>query len=159
MSEVEVVVAVVIGLGLVGILVPVLPAGGSLVIGAGVLGWAWWRGTPVAWVVFVVAAVLLLVGMIAQYAVPARRLHDAGVPASTQLVGAAFGFVGLFVVPVVGLFLGFVLGVYVAEVLRVGSRAWGSTKSALKAVGLSVVIELVGGVLATVAWIVGLVVT
>ena len=38
------------------------------------------------------------------------------------------GVVGFFVVPVVGLFLGFVLGVYLAELRRVGAAAaWPST--------------------------------
>ena len=40
---------------------------------------------------------------------------------------------GFFVVPVVGLFVGFVLGVYVAERQRVGGeQAWPSTKAALR---------------------------
>ena len=59
-------------------------------------------------------------------------------------------------VPVVGLFIGFVLGVYLAERRRVGSRAaWPSTKHALKAVGLSILIELVAGVAATFVWVAG----
>ena len=39
------------------------------------------------------------------------------------MIGGACGVVGFFVVPVVGLFLGFVLGVYVAERRRLGRRA------------------------------------
>ena len=61
----------------------------------------------------------------------------------------ALGVVGFFVVPVVGLFVGFVLGVYLAERRRVGgAAAWPSTKEALRAVGLSILIELAAGVLA-----------
>ena len=47
-------------------------------------------------------------------------------------------------IPVVGLLVGFVLGVYLAELRRVGSEAaWPATRHALKAVGLSMLIELV----------------
>ena len=64
--------------------------------------------------------------------------------------------VGFFVVPVVGLFLGFILGVYLAERHRVGApSAWPSTKEALRAVGVSILIELAAGVLATGVWLAG----
>jgi len=62
---------------------------------------------------------------------------------------------GFFVVPVVGLILGFVLGVYTAERVRLGSHAtaWPSTMHALKAVGLSILIELAAGLLLAAAWL------
>jgi ABC-type Fe3+ transport system permease subunit len=68
--------------------------------------------------------------------------------------------VGFFVIPVVGLFVGFVAGVYLAELRRVGSpRAWPSTVHSLKAVGWSIVIELVFALLATWTWVAGVVLT
>lgn len=160
MSGVEVLVAIVIAVGLAGILVPVLP-GGSLLVGAAILGWAAWQGSATAWVVFAIAAVLLVAGVIVKYAVPGRRLKEVGVPFSTQLVGALLGIVGFFVIPVVGLVIGFVLGVYLAELrrLRDSGAAWGSTKHALRAAGLSILIELCAGVLATAAWVAGVVAT
>ena len=83
-----------------------------------------------------------------------------GIPSTTQWTGVAFGVVGFFVVPVIGLFLGFVLGVYVAERRRLGAeQAWPSTKAALRAVGLSILIELAAGVLAAGCWAVGVVLT
>jgi hypothetical protein len=97
---------------------------------------------------------------VVKYLVPGRRLKEAGVPASTQWIGAALGVVGFFVVPVVGLFLGFVLGIYLAEVRRLGVQAaWPSTRHALGAVGLSILIELVAGVAATFVWVAGVVLT
>jgi uncharacterized protein len=63
------------------------------------------------------------------------------------------------VVPVVGLFLGFVLGVYAAEHRRVGPRlAWPSTRAALRAAGLSILIELLAGLLAAGVWVTGVLV-
>jgi uncharacterized protein len=93
---------------------------------------------------------------VVKYALPGRGLKAAGVPNRTLLAGGLLGIVGFFVVPVVGLFLGFVLGVYLSELQRVGSaRAWPSSKAALKATGLSVLIELAAGLLAAVTWVAG----
>jgi uncharacterized protein YqgC (DUF456 family) len=158
MTGVELLVALAIAVGLVGILVPVLP-GSVLVLGA-ILVWSWAVGGAAAWVVFGVAAALLLVGGVVKYLVPNRRLRDAGIPASTQWIGAGLGIVGFFVIPVVGLLVGFVLGVYLAEYRRVGgTAAWPSTRHALKAVGLSILIELAAGVAATSVWVAGVVIT
>lgn len=158
MSLTEVIVAVAIAVGLVGILVPVLP-GSILVVGA-VLVWAGTTGGPTAWVVFAVATTLIAAGTVVKYLLPGRRLQDAGIPASTQWIGVALGVVGFFVVPVVGLVLGFVLGVYLAELRRVGSaRAWPSTVHSLKAAGLSIVIELGAALAATLVWVAGVVAT
>lgn len=158
MSGVEVLVALVIAVGLVGILVPVLP--GSILIFAGVLVWAWSVGGGTAWAVFGVVAALLVAGAVVKFLVPQRRLKEVGVPASTQWIGAALGVVGFFVIPVIGLIVGFVLGVYLAEHRRVGgAMAWPSTKHALKAVGISILIELAAGLAATAVWVGGVVVT
>ncbi|MCD4534859.1 DUF456 domain-containing protein [Nocardioides sp. cx-169] len=154
MSLLDVLVAVAIAVGLAGILVPVLP--GSILILAAVLVWSVDVGSALAWTVFAVVTLLLVLGGIVKYVVPGRRLKTAGVPASTQWAGAGLAVVGFFVVPVVGIFLGFVLGIYLAELRRVGSaQAWPSTTHALRAVGLSVLIELTAGVLAAGTWVVG----
>jgi uncharacterized protein len=86
--------------------------------------------------------------------VPGARLRAAGVPTRVLVTGGILGIIGFFVVPVVGLFLGFVLGVYLAELARVGrDRAWGSTRGALAAVGWSMLIELASGLLAAAVWV------
>lgn len=158
MTAADLIAGLVIAVGLVGILVPVLP--GSVLVVAGVLGWAVAEGGTTAWAVLAVVVLLVGLGTIVKYAVPGRRLQVAGIPATTQWIGVLLGVVGFFVVPVVGLFLGFVLGVYLAELARVGSaQAWPSTVHSLKAVGLSIVIELAAAVAATCVWVAGVVVT
>ena len=71
------------------------------------------------------------------------------------------GVVGFFVIPVVGLVVGFVLGVFLAELtLRGNSRlAWASTVHAIKGVALSVGVELAGALVATVVWLAGVYLT
>ena len=158
MTLTDLLVGLVIAVGLVGIVVPVLP--GSVLVGAAILVWAVLVGTTTGWVVFAVAAILLATGTVVMYLVPGRRLRTSGVPTRTLVLGGLAGVVGFFVVPVIGLPLGFVAGVYAAESARLGgSRAWPSTKQALLAAGLSVLIELAFGLLATLTWVAGVVLT
>ena len=154
----EVLVAIAIAVGVVGVLVPVLP--GTLLVLAAVLVWAIEVSSATAWGVLGVVVALLALGAVVKYAVPGRRLKDAGIPTSTLAAGGVLGVVGFFVVPVVGLLLGFVLGVYAAEHRRVGSAAaWPSTKHALRAAGLSILIELLAALVAAGTWAVGVALT
>ena len=156
MTPTDLLVGLAVAAGLVGILVPVLP--GSVLVLAAILVWALEVSSPTGWAVLGVATLLLGLGAVVKYAVPGRHLQTQGIPRGTLVAGALLGVVGFFVVPVVGLVLGFVLGVYVAEVQRVGrGRAWPSTRAALRAVGLSVLIELAAGLLAALTWVAGVV--
>lgn len=158
MTATELLVGLVILVGVVGVVVPALP--GTLLVAGAVVVWALDQPSTTTWVVTGLALAVLAAGAVVKYAVPGRRLKDSGVPATTLLLGAVLAVVGFFVVPVVGAVLGFVLGVWLAEGRRVGARqAWPSTKAALTAVGLSVLIELVAAVLAAVVWLVGAVAT
>src|SRR4051812_44844600 len=154
MAETDLIVGLAVLLGLVGIVVPVLP--GSVLILAAVVVWAAVAASPSGWVVGGLAAALLVVGGVVKYVVPGRRLKAGGVPNRTLMAGGLLGIVGFFVIPVVGLFVGFVAGVYLSELQRVGrARAWPSTSAALSAAGLSLLIELAAGLLAALVWLVG----
>jgi uncharacterized protein len=157
-SPTEVLVALAILVGLVGVIVPILP--GLVLVLAAILFWAIGERSATGWSVFTVAAVLIVAGSVVKYAVPNRRLKTTGIPSSTTWFGVALGVVGFFVIPVIGLFIGFVLGVYLAEYRRMGrAAAWPSTKEALRAVGVSILIELAAGVLAALVWVAGVVAT
>ncbi|MET0451574.1 MAG: DUF456 domain-containing protein [Mycobacterium sp.] len=156
MNTVEtVLVAVVIAVGLVGILVPLLP-GTILVLGA-IAVWAFVERTTLAWVVLGVVTVLLGATLLVKYMWPVKRMRSADVGTWSLLAGGVLGVVGFFVVPIVGLVIGFVLGVYLAELaLRKNNRlAWASTVHAIKGVALSVGVEMVGALLATMVWVAG----
>jgi uncharacterized protein len=146
--------------GIVGVVVPVLP--GLLLCWAGVLAWAllvdagWGK-----WLILGVVTGVALAGIVVKYAWPGRNLKRTGVPNRSLVAGGVLGLVGFFVVQVVGLFLGFLLGLFLAERLRLRSsqRAWPSTKHALRAVGLSMLIEFAAGLTIGAVWVIGLLTT
>jgi uncharacterized protein YqgC (DUF456 family) len=193
--------AIMIIIGLVGIVVPVLP--GLFLIWAGVAVWAFARHDVTGWATLALATVLTMGGTLAKYLLPGRRLRSSGIGSPALIAGTALGVVGFFVIPVVGLFVGFVLGIYLAERVRLGAgrepfpggppssypsppdrpslpgggspssatppgetpavagrstsaqptSAWASTMAALVAIGWSIAIELVTGLLIATGWL------
>jgi uncharacterized protein len=148
-----VLVGVAILAGLVGVLLPVVP--GLLLCWGAVLVWALVERTAAAWTVLALSSLLLATSQVVKYLVPGRRLRSAGVPWGSVAAGGVLAVVGFFAIPVVGALAGFVGGVYGAERLRLRTHAaaWPSTVKALQAVGLSVLIELVAGLLIATAWL------
>jgi uncharacterized protein len=150
-----VLVALVIAVGLAGIIVPILP-GGILVMGA-IAVWAIVEKTTTAWVTLAVCAALFIAAEVIKYAWPVKRMRQAQVRTSILMIGAVCGVVGFFVIPVIGLLIGFVLGIFVAELAsrQDATRAWASTVHALKGVALSVGVEFTGALLSAMTWVVG----
>jgi uncharacterized protein len=146
-----------IAVGIVGVIVPAMP--GLVICWVGVLAWALLTsGGWSKWLVLVVATGIAAVGMVVKFAWPGRRLKRTGVPYRSLFAGGLLGVIGFFVVPVVGLVLGFLLGIWLAERLRLhdSRRAWRSTVHALKATGLSILIELGAALTIAVVWGAGL---
>jgi uncharacterized protein YqgC (DUF456 family) len=151
-----VIIGLLMAVGLVGIIVPALP--GLVLIWVGVLIWAVVERGTLAWTVFALATVILGVTQIVKYLLPGRRLQAAGVPVRSIIVGGVLAVIGFFVIPVIGLFIGFVVGVYLAERMRLGPRggARESTVHALKAAGMTILIELLGGLVIIGGWLAAL---
>ena len=150
-----VLVALVIAVGLVGIVVPLLP--GTLLVFGAIAAWAVVEHNITSWVTLAVVAAVLGASILVKYLWPVRRMRAADVSTWSLVAGAVLGIIGFFVVPVLGLVIGFVLGVYLAELAnrRDQRLAWTSTKHAVKGVALSVGVELTGALLATTAWAFG----
>jgi uncharacterized protein len=158
-STATLVAAVLVVVGLLGVVVPLLP--GLLLVWAGIGVWSLHRGDAAGWLILAAATAVLALGTVAKYALPGRRLRDAGVPWPSLATGGVVGVIGFFLIPVIGLPLGFVAGVYVAELLRLGGPgpAGPSTRQAVTAVGLSLLIEFGSGLLATAIWLAGVLFT
>jgi len=153
-------VGLVMLVGLAGVFVPVLP--GTLLILAAGVGWALLVADPGLgrWVVVAVMSALFVTGAVLKYALPGRRLSGQ-LPRTTLLLGAAGAVVGLVALPPLGLLIGGVLGVYLAEARRrgPGREAGRATMQVLQAVGIGLLAELTAGVLMVATWIVGLALT
>jgi uncharacterized protein YqgC (DUF456 family) len=156
-TTVTVIAGVAMLAGILGVVIPVLP--GLLLCWLAVLLWAvLGDGGAGRWVVLALATAVAVGGTVMKYAWPGRRLKSTGVPTSSILAGALLGVVGFFVVPVVGLVLGFILGLWLAERVRLGpARAWPSTRQALASVGLSLLVEFAAALGIAVIWVFGLI--
>jgi uncharacterized protein YqgC (DUF456 family) len=148
-----VVVALAIAAGIVGVVVPVLP--GALLAWAAIAVWTLADGSATAWIVLAIATLAIGGAQLVKLLVPGRRLRAAGVHRRSILVGVVLGSVAFFLIPFVGFFIGFPLGVYLEERRRLGAHAsaWRSTREALRAMGHSILIELLATVLAAGAWL------
>ncbi len=153
MTALTLLVGLGIVVGLVGTVVVVLP--GILIVWGSLLAWSLLDDNPYRWAVLGVSTALLVASTVLKYLVPGRRLSESGVPGWSLLAAGIAGIVGFFLIPVVGFFLGFVLGLLGSEILRLKdlSVAWPATKSALAAVGISVAVELFAGLLMAAAWL------
>ena len=152
-----VLIGLAMAVGLVGVVIPVIP--GLLLVGAAGLGWAILAEGAGSWIVFGVMVAVLLVGTIAKYVLPSRTLRQAGAPASTLVLGAVGGIVGFFLIPILGLLVGAVAGIYLGEArrLRDSGAAGRSTLSTVKAIGIGLVIELLAGLLAVAIWFISVI--
>ena len=156
----QTVVTVLCGLailvGVAGTVIPVLP--GSFLIGLSLLAWAVWGGEGVTgWVVFGVGMVFVLAGMAASAVLAGRKLKQHRIPNRSVALGIVLGIVGMFVIPVVGLFVGFAAGLLLSEVQRTRNVGTALTTSwaALKATGLGILAEFGLACLAASTWLIG----
>lgn len=144
--------------GLMGIVVPVLPGLALQVLAIGL--WAFEESSLEGWVLLGLVVTIALATSIFKYLSPGRRLKQAGIPGWLLLTAVLVAAVGLFVIPVVGAPIGFVLTIYLFERSRRGKdRAWPSTKTALRAVATSIGIELAGGFAIAVVYFGGILLT
>ena len=152
-------VALAIAVGLVGIVVPLLP--GMLLVYAAILVWAAVEHTVASWITLAIVTVVVGATTAIKYLWPVRRMRAADVPTLSLVVGGVLGVIGFFVIPVLGLVIGFVGGVLLAEISRLHDfrRAWTSTVHAIKGVALSMGVELAGALAAAVIWLLAVLVT
>ncbi|MFU8839354.1 MAG: DUF456 domain-containing protein [Nitriliruptoraceae bacterium] len=141
-------------LGLVGVVVPVLP--GLLIVWlVGVTSLLWQGGGPVGWGVVTWLTVLFAGGTVATIALPARRGRAAG--ASPRSLGPVVlgATIGVVVLPVFGLLVGALAGLYLGEWGRLGDRveAGRSTRAVLAGYGIGVLLELVFGTVMLASWL------
>lgn len=153
----EVLIGLTMAIGLVGTLIPVLP-GLALVWAAGLV-WAIFDGADAThWIIFAIMTLLFLVGIGLSFYIPAKSARNESSPRWTFLVASVCAIVGFFVIPIVGLALGFIFGVFICHLLssREFHRALRATGSSLKALGLVSLVQCACGILIATSWAIGL---
>jgi uncharacterized protein YqgC (DUF456 family) len=158
----DIIVTVVAGLFMAvaafGTIYPILP--GSPVSFVTLIAWGWVLGSAASWTAAGIGALLSCIGFSASALLTGRRLKKQQIPRRSIIIGVLAGIVGMFVIPVAGLFLGFAGGLFVSEYARrkdfqVALRASGE---ALKAMGMGMLVEFAMVSLAGSVWAIGVIV-
>jgi uncharacterized protein YqgC (DUF456 family) len=159
--NVDVLVTVLAGILLVvaavGTIYPVLP--GSLIAIVTLLVWAWVMGSSAAWVAAAIGSLICVAGWSASAVLTGRKLKQLEVPGWSIAVAAVAGIAGMFLIPVVGIFVGFAVGLLVSEWIRHGEarKAVHYSLQTLKAMGIGVLLEFCLVCVAASVWTIGVI--
>lgn len=155
---VTVVAGLLLALAVFGTVFPVLP--GSPIALITLIAWGWVLGSAASWTAAGVGAFFALIGFSAAAVLTGRKLKKERIPKRSIIVAVLVSIVGMFVVPFFGLFIGFTLGLYLAEYWRRGDAqaALHSSWEALKAMGVGMVAEFLMVALAGSVWTIGVIV-
>jgi uncharacterized protein YqgC (DUF456 family) len=156
----EVVVLLAMLVGLVGLVVPVMP--GLIVMWLAALVWVVLDGGgAVRWGAFVGITLLTVLGTVAATWLSGRRASGAGAPWWVLAVGILGMVVGFFAIPVLGLVVGGVGAIWLAELIRLRDpkSAWDTTWAAIQGYGVGTGIQLAAGVALLLVWLLAVVVS
>jgi uncharacterized protein YqgC (DUF456 family) len=157
-------VIVTVGAGLllvvaaIGTIYPVLP--GSLLAIVTLIVWAWVVGSAASWTAALLGAVIAAVGWSASAVLTGRKLKQQQIPRRSIAVAVVCAVAGMFLIPVIGLFVGFGVGLLVSEYVRHRDVrvAFDSSVQTLKATGLGILVEFAMVCLAASVWTIGVIV-
>lgn len=155
MTALVALLALVMAVGAAGTIVPLVP-GLSLVWAAGLVYGLVEGFGAVGAGAFTAMTVLAVAATAAGYLVPKRRATGAGAARATVWLGVAGAVVGFFAVPVVGLPVGGVLGIYVGERLRTRDAvaAWQATRATIVGFGIAALVQFGAALAMIAAWVV-----
>ena len=149
-----VLVALAMAVGIVGTVVPLVP--GLLLVWGAALGYGIAAGFgSVGMVAFAAITALALAGAAAGWVVPQRVAGKAGASRMSMLAAASGAVIGFFVIPVVGLPVGGLAGMYLAELQRTAdtATAWRTTRATLVALGVAALVQLGVGLAMAAVWV------
>jgi hypothetical protein len=153
----EVMIGLTMAIGIVGTLIPVLP--GLVLVWLAALAWVILDGADAThWVIFAIMTAIFLIGIGLSFYIPAKSTKNETSPRWTFVVASIFALVDFFVIPIVGLPLGFIFGVFICHLIssREFHRALRATGTSLKAMGLVSLVQCVCGIAIATAWALGL---
>jgi uncharacterized protein YqgC (DUF456 family) len=155
---VTVVAGILLAVAAFGTIYPILP--GSPVAIVALIAWGWVLGSAASWTAALVGVLFAVLGFSASTLLTGRRMRRQRIPRRSIVVGVLCGIIGMFVLPVAGLFVGFAIGLFISEFARRGDfqAALRSSFEALKAAGLGMLIEFCMVALASSVWMIGVIV-
>jgi len=155
---VTIVAGVLLAIAAIGTVYPVLP--GSALAIATLIAWAWIMGSSAAWTVAVIGAVIAGVGWSASAVLTGRKLRQQQIPKRSIAVAIVSAVVGMFLIPVIGLFVGFGAGLLASEYVRRRDlrAALVSSAETLKSTGIGILVEFGMVCLASSVWMTGVIV-
>lgn len=148
-----VVAAVIMVIGLCGVIIPILPGLALIWVTALVYGFIVGFG-PGGIAVMVALTVLMAISIVKSVLVPRKAAQDGGASGWAQLGALVGAVIGFFVIPVVGVIVGALVGILLVEVWLKGDwgEAWTATVATAKGFGISVLIDLGLGLVMIGAW-------
>jgi uncharacterized protein len=158
----QIVVTIVAGLLLavaaIGTVYPVLP--GSTLAIITLVVWAWIIGSSATWIAAVIGSLIAAAGLAASAMLTGRKLRQQRIPKRSITVAMVSAVVGAFLIPVVGLFVGFGAGLLVSEYARRRDfrSSLESSLEMLKAMGIGVLVEFCMVCLADSVWTIGVII-
>lgn len=148
-----IVAAVVMVVGLCGVVIPILPGLVLMWVAALVYGLAVGFGT-LGIVVMVVFTIGVVASIVTSVVVPRRAAGDSGASGKAQLGAVVGAVIGFFVIPVVGIIVGALVGLLVVEASVTGdwNDAWTATMATAKGFGISALIDFGLGLIMLIVW-------
>lgn len=139
---ITIIAALLIAVGCIGIIYPVLP--GSFAVLGGLILWGLTVRGPEGWWTLGLGGTLVIAGMLAQAALTGRTMKKRAIPNKSILWGVIGAVIGMFVIPVVGLFVGFAAALLISETTRNSgdfATSLRNTGAALRSMGLGMLVE------------------
>jgi uncharacterized protein YqgC (DUF456 family) len=153
-GEATLVIGLVMVVGLAGTVVPVLP--GLALLWAAALTYGFLVGFgPIGISILVAFTAILGLSVAKSFLLPRRMAEGSDVSIWSQLAAIAGAIVGFFVVPIIGVVLGALVGLFSAEWVkhRRVAPAWEATLAVGKAFGLSALIDVGLGLVMFALWL------
>lgn len=145
--------AIVMVVGLFGVVIPVLPGLALIWVAALVYGLIVGFGSAGV-AAMVVLSVLLAGSVVVGVLLPRKAMQDSGAATWSQWAAVVGAIIGFFVIPIVGVLVGALVGVWLAEWSDKGDprAAWTSTLAVAKGFGINTLVQFGIGTMMIAVW-------
>lgn len=150
---VTVVCAIALVVGLIGTLIPILPGVAFMWLASLLYGFVVGY-TPFGVVVMFILTALMVASLIVGAILPRKAAVESGAATRSQVVGVIGAVIGFFIIPVVGVIVGALAGLLLAELADKGELrpAWNATIGLAKGFGVGALAQFGFGFAMLLLW-------